>query len=223
MKKKVLLIFYLTTIFNYTGFGQMDSIKNNITTNIASGIISQEVGLYYDLKHTNKSILEFSYAHRFHNLTIIENGGDGGEYKIWKQTGDIARIGYKIFYNSINKYSVFNPYIYYRLSYWNLHTPIYTTRYGSNGLNSTKREVVSVDKNLINFAIGFGKSEQIDEHFYSDFFLILGVSAGQKKTHKYSYGYSGSGNEYQYPSNTFERTVTVLPTLELGINLGYYW
>jgi len=223
MKQSSFLIFFLITVFNADGFGQIDSVKNNITINIASGIIFQEAGFYYNLKHSEYSSIEFSYAHRFHDLTIIKNGGEGADNKIWKQTGDILRLGYKAYHKSRKKFSNYNPYLYYRLSYWNLHTPKYTTRYGSNGMNSTKREIISVDKNVVNLALGFGKSEQISDHFYTDFFLIFGLSAGQKKVHKYSYGYSGSGSEFQYPSNTFERKTTIFPSIELGINIGYYW
>lgn len=218
MKSFVISLFCLLEI---SCFAQNDSAKCSLSTNIASGIFFQEAGLYYNLQLSHKSLLEISYGHRFRHITIIENGGKGSEYKFWKQTGDVLRIGYKVYHSPRNKYSSYSPYYYYRISYWNLHTPKYTTRNGSNGLSSTIREVVSADKNLVNLAIGIGKSEQYDNHFFTDFFFIMGLSIGSRRTHQYSYGYSGT--EFSYPVDAFKNTSVICPTVEIGVNVGYFW
>lgn len=223
MKTLSLLFIYLSTLITNVVFAQTSSNSHYLSTNIASGIFFQEAGFYYGVTSHDNKILEFSYAHRFHNLTIIENGGVGGAYIFWKQTGDIIRLGYKYFNEGIDKESNKIRYTYFRFSYWNLHTPNYTNRYGSNGLNMIKREVVSVNKNLLNIAIGFGKIKQLSKQSFIDYFIIFGVSAGQKTIHKYSYGFFGSGSDFLYPENTFEKNNTLYPTIELGFNLGGRW
>lgn len=223
MKILLLLFICLSSLITNVVFAQTNSTIHYLSTNIASGILVQEAGLYYGATSHDNKILEFSYGHRFHNLTIIENGGVGGDYIFWKQTGDIVRLGFKILNEKINKESNKIGYTYFRLSYWNLHTPNYTNRYGSNGLNMIKREVVSVNKDLLNIAIGFGKIKQLSKQSFIDFFLIFGVSAGQKTIHKYSYGFYGSGSDFYYPENTFEKNNTLYPTIELGFNLGGRW
>jgi hypothetical protein len=221
--KNLILICCILFLYTQPCQGQRDSVRNSLSTNLVSGIIFQEAGLYFNLKLSSTSLLELSYAHRFRNLTIIKNGGAGGEFKLWKQTGDIARIGFKVYHEPDNRYSNYSPYYYSRISYWNLHTPKYTTRRGSNGYNSSFREVVSVDKNLINIALGLGKSEQVDEHFFTDFFIIFGASVGTKRTHKYTYDSSGNGTAFQYPKNTIVNDISIAPTIELGVNVGYFW
>ncbi|MBK9636862.1 MAG: hypothetical protein IPO63_03265 [Bacteroidetes bacterium] len=221
--KNLIICFCILYLFSNPCQGQRDSVRNSLSTNLVSGIIFQEAGLYYNIKLSSTSLLELSYAHRFRNLTIIKNGGSGSEFKLWKQTGDIVRIGFKAYHEPNYAYSNYSPYFYSRISYWNLHTPKYTTRRGSNGYNSTFREVVSADKNLINLALGLGKSEQVDEHFFTDFFLVVGASIGMKSTHKYTYDSSGNGTTYSYPKNTRVETLTILPTIELGVNVGYFW
>lgn len=221
--KIFLLSIHLLCLGYLNAFCQQDSVRNSVSTNLISGIIFQEAGLYYNIKINSSALIELSYAHRFRDLTIIKNGGKGGEFKLWKQTADIARIGFKSYHEIESKYSNFTPYYYARLSYWNLHTPKFTTRSGSNSTFNTKREVVSWDRNLINFSMGIGQSEQIDEHFFMDFFVVAGFSLGTKRIHKYSYDSTGNGTAFQYPENTIENTLSIFPTIELGFNIGYYW
>jgi hypothetical protein len=222
MKKSILTFFTLFVCSQYA-FGQQDSVRNSITTNIISAALFQEAGLYYNIRISGSALIELSYAHRFRDLTIIKNGGEGGEFKLWKQTSDIVRIGFKSYHELDIKSSNFTPYYYARLSYWNLHTPKFTTRSGSNSIFNTKREVVSWDRNLGNMAIGLGFSEQMDEHLFMDFFVVAGFSVGTKRIHKYTYDSTGNGTAFQYPENTIENTLSIFPTIELGFNVGYYW
>jgi len=221
--KKEILTFLFVILLLLNSYGQRDSVRNSVTTNLIAGVLFQEVGLYYNIKLSSHTLIELSYAHRFRNLTIIKNGGSGGEYKLWKQTGDIIRVGFKTYFQADYQFSNYTPYNYFRMSYWNLHTPKYTTREGPNGYNTSLREVISVDKNLINLALGLGKSEQIDEHLFMDFFFAVGLSVGSKRIHKYSYDKSGNGTAILYPDNTIEKTFSILPTIELGFNIGYFW
>ncbi|MBK7966164.1 MAG: hypothetical protein IPK10_13375 [Bacteroidetes bacterium] len=221
--KKLILSLYLLCFCSLQSFSQQDSVRNSVTTNIISGVLFQEAGLYYNIKITSSSLVELSYAHRFRDLTIIKNGGDGGEFKLWKQTSDIVRIGFKSYHEIESVYSNFTPYFYARMSYWNLHTPKFTTRSGSNSTFNIKREVVSWDRNLVNMALGFGKSEQMDEHLFIDFFVVAGFSIGTKRIHKYTYDSTGNGTALKYPENTIENTLSIFPTIELGFNVGYFW
>lgn len=221
--KNIILSLYILFICSPNAFGQQDSVRNSINTNLISGIIFQEAGLYYNIKINSSALIELSYAHRFRDLTFIKNGGDGGEFKLWKQTSDIVRIGFKSYHEIEFQYSNFTPYYYARLSYWNLHTPKFTTRRGSNSTFNTFREVVSWDRNLINMGMGIGKSEQLDEHLFMDFFVVAGFSVGTKRIHKYTYDSTGNGTAIKYPENTIEKTISIFPTIELGFNIGYFW
>jgi hypothetical protein len=71
--------------------------------------------------------------------------------------------------------------------------------------------------------MGIGQSEQIDEHFFIDFFVVAGFSIGTKRIHKYTYDSTGNGTAIKYPDNTIENTLSVFPTIELGFNVGYFW
>ena len=201
---------------------QRDSAVHYFTTNLASGIFFREAGLYYGHPISHNSLIEISYGHRFYNLTVIENGGEGADYKLWKQTGDLFKIGYKKYYAPKKHKPYKIPYLYLRTGYYDFHTPEYITRRGSNGLNTTFREVISVDKKLINLAVGFGKSEEVSENFIFDFFLIGGISTGNKTVNHHTYG-GTDGNSTAYPPNTKSSEGTLLPSFELGLNVGYYW
>ncbi len=75
MKGCCLLIFFITN-FCITCKGQVDTIPpHRLSANVAYGILFKEAGLYYNYQFKARRVCEFSYGHRFHNLTIIENGG----------------------------------------------------------------------------------------------------------------------------------------------------
>jgi hypothetical protein len=221
--KKCFLFFLLISRFCITCKGQVDTIPaHRLSANVAYGILFKEAGLYYNYQYKPNRVFELSYGHRFHNVTIIENGGPGGDFIFWKQTADIVRIGIKTFAKAQEKFKNSSPYLYCRLSFWNEHTPKFTMAYGSNGTSGTPRDVLSVDKNVVNVGLGFGKTALLDEHFYTDLFLVFGISAGQKKIHKYTYG-GNDGISFSYPENTFIRSTTLFPTIEIGVNIGLYW
>jgi hypothetical protein len=201
---------------------QKDSLyKNRLSTNIAAALMSGEAGLYYDYRLSNTIGFQLSYGHRFYNFNIIENGGPGAGYKYFAQQGDIIRLGGKLYfmeYGKINR----TKYATIRLSYWNLHTPKYTNRDGPNGINSTPREIVSEDKNVLNIAAGMGKEINLKKTLFIDLFLSFGLSMGEKNTHKYSVVGVPYGS-YIYPPNTFLKTAAVFPTIEFGFKVGFGW
>lgn len=201
---------------------QKDSIfKNHLSVNLASALISGEVGLYYDYRLSDRVAFQLSYGHRFYSPNIIQSGGHSS-YQIFPQTGDIIRIGLKKYLRVKNDLMARSAYLTYRLSYWNLHTPKYTNRDGPNGYNMILREVVSVDKNVLNVAFGIGKEINFNKSLFLDLFYTIGASAGQKKTHKYSYGDSNAAS-YMYPTNTIVKSLALFPTIELGIKVGIGW
>lgn len=222
MKKKykafAILIFL---ICNGVGLSaQTDSLPHHhLSVNLSAATISGEVGFYYDYRFSEKIGFQLSYGHRFYSFNMIANGGSGFDYKYFPQQGDIVRLGVKKFFTFKNG-PVPTTYMMARLSFWNLHTPVYTIRYGSNGLNSTPREVISVDKNVANLGVGFGKEVYFGRHGFLDFFISYGLSIGQKKTHFYYHGYSNQ-YEYLYPDNTFRKTVALFPTIETGCKIGF--
>lgn len=199
---------------------QKDSLrKNHISFNIAAGLISGEVGLYFDHRISDKFGFQLSYGHRFYNFNLVKNGGSGFGILYFPQTSDIIRVGVKKYLKS-NNITNQNKYFIYRISAWNLHTPKYTTREdGSNGLSLIKRSVISVDKNVLNFALGIGK-EINKKYLYVDLFASLAVSAGLKKTHIYSSGYGGSATN-EYYNNKFIKTFAFFPTIEFGCKIGF--
>lgn len=205
-------------------FGQVDSIKkNHLSVNLASGLISGEAGFFYDRKIRNEFAIQVSYGHRFYNFNIIQNGGEGLGYKYFPQTADIVRIGFKKFIRTRRDKGFKPVYLTSRLSYWNLHTPKYCNRHGSNGYNGILRETVSVDKNWGNLSVGIGKEFYPTKHLFFDVFYSAGVSIGQKKAHLYSYGNSGSCDSDLYPENTFRKSFSFSFTIELGCKLGFSW
>lgn len=219
-KKLFLLPFFISSFIALQA--QTDSFpRHHFSFNIAAGIHSGEVGFYYDVRVSKLIGLQLSYGHRFYSFNFIENGGSGLDYKYLAQQGDVARVGVKLFFTSNPDVKVPSSYFLYRVSVWKLHTPTYITRDGSNGLNGTSREVISVDKEVVNFAVGVGKEFHIEKHFYIDLFVCIGVSAGKRKVHKYYYGYSDP-YQFKYPDNTYETYPTLFPTLELGFKLGIY-
>jgi len=195
--------------------------KIYLSSNVASGLISGEANLYLDYKLSENSCLQLSYGHRFYSFNLIKNGGSGSGIKYLPQQADVIRIGIKRYLKIENSNLQRTKYLIYRLSYWNLHTPKYTNRSGSNGLNSSHREIVSVDKNVGNFAFGIGKEVSSNKQLFIDLFLCIGISIGEKNTHRYSYtSYAG---QIELPSNTFERSTSIFPTVELGCKIGIGW
>lgn len=222
IKKTLPLLLFLICIHNL--IAQSDSIKkNHLSVNLASGLISGEVGFFYDHRINDKFAYQISYGHRFYNFNIIVNGGSGLGYLILPQTGDIARIGFKRFIMTRRDKGIKPVYLTGRLSYWNLHTPKYCTRDGSNGLNSILRETISVEKYWGNIAVGIGKEFYPRQHIFFDLFYSVGISAGVKKIHKYAYGMSGSCDSETYPDNTFKKKFSICPTIELGCKFGFSW
>ena len=130
----LLLLFIFTCV---TVFGQNDSVrKNHYSMNIAAGVISGEVGLYFDHRISDRLGLELSYGHRFYSFNFVQGGGDQA-YKYVPQTADVIRVGLKTYIGSnSNTIGKPNKYIVYRLGAWNLHTPKYINikhGYDNNG------------------------------------------------------------------------------------------
>jgi hypothetical protein len=228
MANRSAVIVFTTILYLLTGTlrlaAQADSTKlpgpHHLSVNMFAGLISGEVNIYYDLKLSSKWGGFISYGHRFHSFNMVEDGGVGTGYRFVPQTGDIARIGFKRYW-SFNKSTEPAFYLLGRIGYWNLHTRKYIKRYGSNGLNTTTREVISVDKNVGNIGIGIGKELHFKNHFFMDMFLSGGISCGEKKIHVYSSGSSGgSAVNFTYPPNTFRKGIAFFPTIELGFKLG---
>lgn len=216
----ILVFFFLANCM----VAQKDSLrKNHFSLNLAAITISGEAGLYYDRRLPKNWAIQISFGHRFWNFNVIQHGGYSPSYKILPQTGDVIRLGLKKFlHTSKDKETGYQSfYITGRLSYWYLHTPKYCKRYGSNGYNSILRETISVDKNVGHLSIGAGKEFYSKKHFYYDFSYCLGLGFGQKRTHVYSYGNSGSCNSETNPDNYFRKSFTILPTFELACKIGF--
>jgi hypothetical protein len=228
MAKRSVVILFITvlhlSINTIRLAAQADSVgqpgRHHLSVNMAAGLISGEANVYYDLKLSSKWGAFISYGHRFYSFNMVEDGGGGSGYRFVSQTGDIVRIGLKRYW-SFNTSTEPAFYLLGRIGYWNLHTPKYIKRYGSNGLNTTTREVISVDKNVGNIGIGIGKELHFKRHLFIDMFLSAGISCGEKEIHVYSSGASGgSAVNFTYPPNTFRKVIALFPTIELGFKLG---
>lgn len=226
------LLFCLLFVFICaSAIAQNDSArKNHFSINFASGLFSGEAGLYFDHRISDKFGFQLSYGHRFYNFHIIENGGYGSSILFLPQTADIARIGLKKYLILRNNRTVrSNAYFIYRLSAWNIYTPKYTNRDGSNGLNSITRSVVSIDANVLNFAFGIGKESEARVtsgiwkdrgKLFVDFCASGGISFGSSKTHLYSSGSNGTATSVYY-DNRYQQGLTLFPVIELGCKVGF--
>ncbi|HEX5002154.1 MAG TPA: hypothetical protein VFW78_06635 [Bacteroidia bacterium] len=223
MKTLFLNIFLFLVYCPKYCFSQTDTIpKHFLGANIAAAVLSGELGFYYEYAFHPSLQLTTSYGHRFWQFSIIENGRSGGDFKYLAQQADILRLGIKK-QISRAKYRLATKYVVFQTSYWNMRSPKYTTRDGSNGLNDIRRDVISVNRKMFNGSIGFGMCTYQSEHFYSDAFIMLGVSTGNKSTHYYSWGWGGNDNDYDYPPDTIEKDKTLLPTIDIGYCLGFGW
>jgi hypothetical protein len=201
---------------------QNDSLpRHHISVNLSAATISGEVGFYYDYRLSRNIGFQLSYGHRFYSFNMIINGGGGFDIKYFPQQGDIVRLGVKKYFTFKSDVEVPPAYMLCRLSFWSLHTPTYTTRYGSNGLNSTPREVISVDKNVGNLGVGIGKEVHFSKHGFLDLYVSIGVSVGEKKIHQHYHGHSNE-YEFKYPDNTFQKTLALFPTIETGCKIGLW-
>lgn len=220
------LSFILAFIFiSSISIAQKDSIrKNHISVNIAAGLISGEVGLYYDYRLSKKFTFQLSYGHRFYNFHLVVNE-DGKRNTYFPQQGDIIRIGLKKYFREIANVKSRLFYYTYRLSYWNMRTPKYTTIGNANPQShsptvtmpvavTVPREVISEQFNVLNVAFGIGREIYIGSRSSFDSFFSFGVSVGQKATHKYP-----DNSNHQY----IEKTGEIFPTLELGCKIGLGW
>jgi hypothetical protein len=229
MKMKQLTFCLLLVFICASTIAQKDSVrKNHFSINFASGIISGELGLYFDHRLSDKFGFQLSYGHRFYNFHLINNGGYGSSILYFPQTADIVRIGLKKYLMLKKNRAVgSNAYFIYRLSAWNLHTPKYTDREGSNGLNSIKRSVVSIDDNVLNLAFGIGKETDLifasgickNKKLFLDLFVSGGISCGPSTVHVYSSGFRGSATD-EYYNNRYIHGLALFPVLELGVKLG---
>jgi hypothetical protein len=197
-------------------------LRHHLSANIAAGMLSGELGLYYDLRVSNYIGLQLSYGHRFYNFNLVENGMYDFDYKYVPQRGDIARVGIKVFFTPKSYTELPSAYFLYRFSYWKLHTPTYTVTHANSGLGNAEMEVLSVDKDVFNFGIGVGKEFHFENHVYMDMFVSIGISNGKKITYRYYHGHSDP-YEIKYPDNTYSTEPALFPTLELGFKLGGFW
>src|SRR6185295_19318443 len=188
--------------------------------NLPAAAISGEIGGYYDLRWSRKIGFQVAYGHRFYNVNFILNGGEGSGILYHPQQADVFRLGLKRYFTFKN-IDVPSTYLLFRTAYWQLHTPTYIVRHGSNGLNTTPREVISVDKYDANLGFGIGKELFFKKHFFVDAFVSLGFCVGEKKIHQYYYGDSNP-YRYKYPDHTFQKKLSFFPTIELGLRLGFF-
>ena len=203
---------------------QSNSIpKHYISFNIPSAILSGELGFYYDTHLSKTFDLRASYGHRFWQFNVIKNGDVGGDYKYLPQRADIARFSLITHFHPSELETNSSLFLIFQPSYWKLQTPKYITTDGSNGLNSSTRYVISVQRKMFNSSIGFGHMLNINKHFYTDMFLLFGISFGTKYTHYYTRGYAGHEDIYIYPENTIESRESILPTIDIGTRIGYRW
>jgi len=216
MKCHSILIFFL--LLSFQGSSQ---IRYGISTNIFAGFVNGEIGCYFEYPLLKNISAHFSYGHRLYQFNIIQNGGSGPDIKYLAQRGHIIRTGVRKFSGEMFELPYSGRYVLFQTSYWNLHTPKHITRYGANGVGGTLREVISVDKNLINLSVGLGKKRIFNSHFILDIFLAGGISVGEKKIHKYSWGRYDDGDTNLFPPNTFVYESSISPTVDIGINLGY--
>ena len=228
--KKIITFYFLLILFIFISsysIAQKDSVcRNHISVNLAAGLISGEVGLYYDRRLSDKYAFQLSYGHRFYSFYLVQSGASGPGILYLPQQADIIRIGLKKYFRlKRHGYKLDNTarspiYFNYRLSYWNLHTPKYTNRNGPNGENDILREVVSEDFNVLNFVFGIGKEFKPKKNLFVDLFATAGLSVGQLILHKYSY--RGDDNEFTY-NDEIRKGLGLLPVLELGCKVGFGW
>ena len=227
MKKIFLIAFLFPGIATNSAFCQDHSWhKNYLSVNLTSALINGEVGLIYSRVVSDKYEYDISVGHRFWQFNIVASGGGGGFYDGYAYLPQTAsRIGVGLWKNMdpdrVNHN--YKSYTIADLTYSYTKTPTYTNRDGSNGLNGIKREEVSDVRHVLNPALGFAIRSKLSDNLILDFTLQAGASIGYKKEHKYSWGGGGSSDTYYYPENTYAETFTFIPTIDLGLCIGYGW
>lgn len=197
---------------------QNDSIKHKFAVgyNLFPGLPNVEAGLNLELKLHKNIFLEASYYHTFYGFKIVVAGASNA-YEYNPTYGDKFQLGLRFYHT--HRHSAKTYFFEYRIGYKNQNTPTYTNRDGSNGLNGTPREVLSIYKDFYRVSFAVGEKQFIGRHFYIEEIGGLGLQYVYKKEHLYSHG---QGNQYQYtyPSNTFRKSRYFFPLIEISIRLG---
>jgi hypothetical protein len=224
MKKIILILCIIISFLNGSVLSQTDSLcRYNLSANILAGALSGEAGFYFDYQISRFSVLRSSYAHRFWQANIIENGGAGSSIQYLACQSDVVRFGLKQYFYIPKKNKIGKYYVVAQAVYMKMNTPKYTTRYGSNGLNNIPRAVISVDRSMLGGSVGFGKTIYKSSKSFTETFFLFGLAGGDKTTTKYSGGNSGDGNEFDHNPDIVIKEKGIFPIIDIGITIGYCW
>ncbi|MBL0329380.1 MAG: hypothetical protein IPP64_08185 [Bacteroidetes bacterium] len=213
------LLFFILNFSHLSAKNIPDSLlkhKFGFGYNLFPGLTNAEAGLNFEFRLHKNIFLEASYYHTYYGFKIVVAGASNAfEYN--PTFGDKFQIGLR-FYNKHKKSSKIFFYE-YRIGYKNLTTPTYTNRDGSNGLNGTPREVLSIYRDFYRVSFAVGEKQFIGKHFYLEEIGGIGLQYIYKKEHLYSHG---QGNQYQYvyPPNTYRKSRYFFPMLEISIRFG---
>ncbi len=195
-----------------------DSIKHKVGIgyNIFPGLPNVEAGLNFELKLRKNIFLVASYYHTFLGFKIVVAGASNA-YEYNPTYGDKFQLGLRSYLTHPHSAKIY--FFEYRIGYKNLTTPQYTNRDGSNGLNGTPREVLSIYRDFYRVSFAVGEKQLIGKHFYLEEIGGLGLQYIYEKEHLYSHGLANQ-YQYTYPSNTFRKSRYFFPLVEISIRLG---
>ncbi len=202
---------------------QNDTVRSHyISGNLLALAIAGEVGFYYEYWTHPLISYRASYGHRFWQPNIIENGGAGSGIQYYPGQADAVRLGIKIHSFNSKTRVMKAGYGLCQLNGFFFDSGKYTTRQGSNGLNSTRRWVTKIERYMGGVTLGGGFIKMLDGNMFADYFLAVGFAMGSKKTTNYSYGTS-DGNQFDYDPDVVEKSKALMPLLEFGICVGGFW
>ena len=219
---RLIFMFSLTIILKFpdTAHAQFDSTKSHyLSFNALAFTLAGEVGFYYEYWPKPSISYRISYGHRFWQPNVIKNGGSGSGIQYYPGKADAIRLGFKFHPFEYGTGESKPGYFLCQLNGFFFDSGKYTTREGSNGLNSIPRWVTKVERFMGGMTLGGGFTKIHKPTLCIDYFLAVGFCFGNKRTTDYSYGAS-NGNQYDYNHDRVETTNAAMPLLEVGICIG---
>ena len=221
MKKFLASLFLLLSFMSFAQKGDMPFTVNEkwfFSLDIIRGLVNREPGAAIAYKLNDWTLVELYYGHSFKSFNIIASGGDNGSYVYHPGQGEIVKAGVKLCSDEdmMNDVRYLGLYVMYK----HLNIPEYCNRHGSNGMNSILRETVSEQRDIVKLLVNTGGFRFHWDMYFLEWYAGGGVSLRSRMIDKFSWGYGGSCNEFQYPQGKYEHLLKASPAIDVGVRLG---
>ena len=217
--KNLLFILLLFTFIQFKAKAteRKDSLdyKFGVGYNLFSGIPNVEAGFNFEFKLHKNIFLEASYYHTFLGFKIVASGASSA-YEYNPTFGDKCQLGLRLYHKHKRSSKIY--FWEYRLGYKSSTTPKYMNRDGSNGLNGTYREVLSLYSESYRGAFAVGEKQLFGHHFYMEESGAIGLQYVFITKHLYS---NGDSHQTTLPPNTLKNYQHVYPYIEISVRIGF--